>query len=121
VSIINLTSAEKKRVRGIILLQPRPARIHRKALILYQLSRWNDINEIARYYRLKPEAITKVLDEFRSKGLEGTIAVRDETEEHRKRLEEVEKRAPSREKFQAMRERFPAPDQWLDDEDDWDL
>jgi hypothetical protein len=121
VSIIDLTAAEKKRVRGIILLRPRPARIHRKALILYQLSRWNDVHEIARYYRLKPEAITKVLDEFRSKGLEGTIAVHDETTEHRKRLEEVEKRAPSREKFQAMLERFPAPDQWLDDEDDWDL
>ncbi len=118
-SVINLTADEKRRVRRIILLRSSPAKVHRKAVILYQLSRWDDVQKIARYYRLKPKAIARVLDEFRSKGLAATIAVSDAVTEHRKDLKEVEKRAPSREKFQAMLKRFPAPDQWLDDVDDW--
>lgn len=120
-SVITLTPGEKKKVRRVILFRPKPARIHRKATILYQLSRWDDVGKMARYYRLRPAAIRQVLDEFRSKGLDATIAAVDATTEHRKRLEEIEKRAPGREKFRAMLERFPAPDRWLDDDDDWHL
>jgi hypothetical protein len=120
-SIINLTTDEKKRVKRIIFLRPKPARVHRKAVILYSLSRWDDVQKIARNLGLKPEVIARVLEEFQSKGLDTTIAGDDVMTEHRKNLEDVEKRAPSRERFREMLDRFPAPDQWLDDEDDWDL
>jgi hypothetical protein len=119
--VINLSPDEKKRVRRIILFHPRPAKIHRKAVILYQLSRWDDVQKLARHYRLKSQAIASVLDEFRSKGLEGTIAVVNDAEEHRELLGEVETRAPDRDRFRTMLDRFPAPDRWLDDDDDWDL
>ena len=120
-SIIQLTPAEKKRVKRIILLRPKPARIHRKAVVLYQLSRTDDVAKVAKYCHKKPVAITRVLEEFRSKGLDAMLAVADPAIEHRKRLEDIEKRGPSREKFRKMLERFPAPDRWLDDDDDWDL
>jgi hypothetical protein len=90
-------------------------------VILYQLARWDDVAKIARTSGLKPDVIASVLEEFRSRGLDATIAVRDAATEHRKRLEDVEKRGPSREKFREMMERFPAPDRWLDDDEDWDL
>jgi hypothetical protein len=120
-SVINLTAAEKRKVRRIILLCPKPAKVHRKAVILYQLARWNDVQKIARYCHSKPATVAKVLEEYRSSGLEGVVTARSAEAQHRKQLEDVENRAPDREKFQAMLERFPAPDQWLDDEDDWNL
>jgi hypothetical protein len=120
-SMINLTIDEKKRLRRIIFLRPRPAKIHRKAVILFYLSQGDSVEKIARCSRLKPEAIARVLDEFQSQGLEAMIGVGDVAAEHRKHLKEVEERAPSREKFRAMLERFPAPDRWLDDDDDWHL
>jgi hypothetical protein len=120
-SIINLTSDETRRVRRIILLQPKPAKIHRKAAILYLLTRSDDVEKIAVKLGVKPKAIVRVLEEFRSKGLDATIAPGDAATEHRKALEDIEKRSPSREKFRAMLERFPTPDRWLDDDDDWDL
>ena len=119
--VIDLTPIERKKVRRIILFRPRPAKVHRKAVILLQLSRWDDTRAIAHRYRLKPESIERVLAEFRSRGLEATIAVDDPTSAHRERLADVERRAPGPEKFRAMLERFAAPDRWLDDDDDWDL
>ncbi len=119
--VIDLTPDEKERVTRIIFLRPRPAKLHRKAVILYQLSRGDDIREIARSCRVKEETLVGVLNEFRSKGLEATIAIADGAAEHRERLKGVEHRAPGREKFRAMLGRFPAPDRWLDDDDDWVL
>lgn len=119
--VIDLTADETKLVRRIILLRPRPARRHRKAAILYALSRSDDVQQIARRCRLRPEAIDRVLSEFRSKGLDATLTPLDEATAHRERSSEVERQAPSREKFRSMLERFPAPDRWLDDDDDWNL
>jgi len=120
-AVIDLTPVEQERVRRIILFRPRPAKVHRKAVILFQLSRWDDARAMALRYRLNPAAIDRVLCEFRSKGLEATIATGDPTSAHRERLGDVERRAPGPEKFRAMLERFPAPDRWLDYDDDWDL
>ena len=119
--VIDLNAEQKKKVRRIILFRPRPAKVHRKAVILYQLSRWDDVGKMAHRYRLKPEAIARVLDEYQSHGLDATIAITDPVTEHRMRLKEIEKRAPSREKFREILDRFPAPDRWLDEDEDWDL
>jgi hypothetical protein len=117
--VIDLTADEMKTVRRIILLRPRPARLHRKAAILFALSRSDDIRRVCRRCRTRPETVDRVLAEFRSKGLEPTLTP-DGADEHRERSREVERHAPGREKFRSMLERFPAPDRWLDD-DDWDL
>lgn len=120
-SVIELSPEQKKRVRRIILFRPTPARLHRKAVILYQLSRWDDAREMALHFHLSEAAIDGVLGEFRARGLDAMIDPEASTAEHRDSVKDVERSAPSREKFRSMLGRAPVPEPWFDDADDWDL